>query len=210
MGRKGKPKLFGHLLAHKVASNNAIDPGDGVEPVQSLSPNAGFCDIVIEKKKKAVEEAKKHRTGHVLWVDGSKLSQGNAAAAVCWKDKEQLDSWKNSSIFLGMNKEIIDVELWAIAIGLDIARKTTLQSPETAVTIFSDSREALNALGQLSVRNGTPYTRNLIYQNLSDLGRKGKSVTLRWIPGHMGLVGHDKADQIARKKAQKGGKPVEQ
>ncbi len=40
--------------------------------------------------------------------------------------------------------------------------------------------------------------------------RKGKPVTLRWIPGHVGLVGHDKADQIAREKAQRGGKPLEQ
>lgn len=47
-----KPKLFGHLLAQQVASNNAIDPADGVEPVRSLGPNAGFYDIIIKKKKK--------------------------------------------------------------------------------------------------------------------------------------------------------------
>lgn len=109
-----------------------------------------------------------------------------------------------------MNKGIIDAELWAIATGLDLAGKITLQNPQTAVTIFSDSREAINTLGQLSARTGTPCLRNLIYQKLSDLERKGKSVTLKWIPGHVGPVGHDKADQNAREKAQKGGKPVEQ
>lgn len=61
-----KPKLLGHLLAQQVASNNAIDPAARVEPLQSLGPNAGFCGIIIEEKKKAVEEAKKHRTGHVF------------------------------------------------------------------------------------------------------------------------------------------------
>lgn len=75
-----KPKLLGHLLAQQVASNNAIDPADGVEPVQSLGPNAGFSGIVIEEKKKAVEEAKKYGTGHAFWVDGSKLSQGKCGS----------------------------------------------------------------------------------------------------------------------------------
>ena len=199
-----KSKLFGHLLAQQVASNNAIDPADEVEPVQSLGPNAGFCGIVMEEIKKAMEEAKKHRTGHVLWVDGSKLSQGNAAAAVCWKE---LDSWKNSSVFLDMNKEITDAELWAIATGLGIAGKITLQSTQTAVTIFSDSRKALNTLGQLSMRTGTPYLRNLLSQKLSDLERKGKSVTLRWIPGHVGLVGMTKLTKTQEKKPKKEGSP---
>lgn len=175
-----KPKLLGHLLAQQVASNNAIDPEDGVEPVQSLGPNAGFSGIVIEEKKKAVEEAKKYGTGHAFWVDGSKLRQGNAVAAVCWKEEQR--NWKNSSIFLGINKEIIDAELWAIATRLDAARKITLQSPQTAVTIFSDSREAFNTLGQSSVHTANPYLRNQIYQiyqKLSDMERKGKPVTLR-------------------------------
>ena len=71
------------MLAQQVANNNAIDPADGIEPVQSLGPNAGFYNIVIEKKKKVVEKAKKHRIGQVLRVNRSKLNQNNAAAVVC-------------------------------------------------------------------------------------------------------------------------------
>lgn len=70
------------MLAQQVGSNNARDPVDGLEEVQSLNPNAGFCDIIIKKKKKVVEETKKHCTGHILWVNGSKLSQENEIAAV--------------------------------------------------------------------------------------------------------------------------------
>lgn len=51
--------------------------------------------------------------------------------------------------------------------------------------------------------------RNPIYQKTSDLESKGHSVTIGWIPRHVRLAGHDKADQSARDKAQKGGKPVE-
>ena len=107
------------------------------------------------------------------------------------------------------NKEIINAGLWAIAIGLETAEKVILDSHQTAITIFSDSREALTTLCQLSSRTKTPYLRNLIDQKASDLESKGKSVIIRWIPGHVGLVGHDKADQSARERARKGRKPVE-
>lgn len=102
----------------------------------------GFSgNITIAAKKKALEEARKYRAGNVLWVDGSKISQGNPGVSVCWKDKDY-HSWENSSVFLGKNKETIDAELWAIANGLEIAGEAILDSHKTPITIFSDSREA--------------------------------------------------------------------
>ena len=193
------PKLFGHLLAQQVASNHSIDPANRLEPVPSLKPGIGFSgSIVIEEKKKALGDAKKYRAGAVLWVDGFKLSRGNVGAAVCWEDKD-CNSWKSNSAFLGQNKETVDGELWAIA------RKATLNSHKTPITIFSDSQEALAILRKLGSHTRAPYLRNLIYQETSDLESKGHSVTIRWIPSHIGLVGYDKADQSARDKAQRGG-----
>ena len=116
-----RPKLFGHLLAQQVACNYSIDPADGVEPVPNPDPNINFSgNIIIEAKKKALEEARKYRAGNIFWVDGSKLSQGNAGAATCWKDKN-LNRWENKNVFLGKNEEVIDTELWAILIGLETA-----------------------------------------------------------------------------------------
>lgn len=57
-------------------------------------------DIMIECKKRALQEAKKYRTGLVLWTDGSKLDHGNAGAAVCLRDR-RLNHWKDKSVFLG-------------------------------------------------------------------------------------------------------------
>ena len=83
MGTKSaKSKLFSHLLPQHVAKNNAIDHANKVELIQSFVPNAGFFDIIIKKKKKAMKEAKKYRTRHVLWVDKFKLSRRNVAAIV--------------------------------------------------------------------------------------------------------------------------------
>ena len=49
-------------------------------------------------------------------------NQGQTAAAVCWEDKSAA-KWKEKSIFMGKNKEILDAELWAISEALDIAKK---------------------------------------------------------------------------------------
>ena len=74
-----------------------------------------------------------------MWVDGSKLHQRNVRAAICSKDRD-LDSWKNTCVLLGKIKEILDAELWAIADGLEIARKTTLNAHNRPITIVSDLR----------------------------------------------------------------------
>lgn len=79
-----------------------------------------------------------------MWVDGSKIDGGNVGATVCWKDRD-LNSWKKI-VFLGKIKEILDAELWAIGNGLKNARKITLNTQNTPLTIFSDSREAFTEI----------------------------------------------------------------
>ena len=49
-----------------------------------MDPSIEFKgDIIMEGKKQALEEAKKDRTGLVLWTKGSKLDKGKVGAAVC-------------------------------------------------------------------------------------------------------------------------------
>lgn len=42
------------------------------------------------------------------------------------------------------------------------------------------------------------------------LGKDGHFVTIRWVPSHVGLLGHDKGDKSGRDKGRKGGNPLEQ
>lgn len=83
--KRAKPnRMFGQLLAQQVAGNYFIAPADGVEPVPNPGSDINLSgEIIIEAKKKAMDETKKYRSGNVFWVDGSKLSQGNAGAAAC-------------------------------------------------------------------------------------------------------------------------------
>ena len=85
--QSSRPKLYGQWLAWQITIDHSIDPAEGVEPVEKVSSNGVKADVIIKFKKEAFEAAKKDRTGLVLWTDGSKLDQGQTAAAVCWKDK---------------------------------------------------------------------------------------------------------------------------
>lgn len=74
-------------------------------------------------------------------------------------------------------------------------------------TIFSDLQQALKAIQHTDT---TPYNenwflRNLIYQKAKELRRNGHLVAIRWIPGHSGWMGNEKADLPTKNRAQTKG-----
>ena len=44
-------------------------------------------DIIIKDKKEVIEKARKDKPGLALWMDRSKLDQGQTAAIVYWTNK---------------------------------------------------------------------------------------------------------------------------
>ena len=150
-----------------------MDPAEGIEPVENSGAATPFPgEIVIETKKKAIEQAKRQQVGTVFWTDGSRLDTDNIGAAVTWKDKN-VDKWKEMSVFFGKNKEILDAELWAISMALEAARRETRQNLEAPITVFTDSREALATLQQISPCSSSPFLRDLIRQMTLDLKDAG-------------------------------------
>lgn len=111
--------------------------------------------------------------------------------------------------FLGKNKEVLDAELWAIADALEMVRKKAVNDHVAPITVFSDLQEALASIRQSISHTGSPYLRDLVYQRTLAFKKKGHPVTFRWIPSHLRLLGHEKADKGAKDKAHKEGKPVE-
>ena len=62
------------------------------------------------------------------------------------------------------------------------------------IEIFTDSQACLKALEGIKIRS------RLVkgcHEELNRLGR-GRFVTLRWVPGHMGVVGNEEADGLAK------------
>ena len=95
------------------------------------------------------------------------------------------------------NKEIVDIELWAILGALDIANQTGI-SRNIPVKIFGDSQKALNAIVYVSTYQKYRFLRSLIYQRTEKLQNNGHHTTFFWIPGHSEILGNEKADLVAR------------
>ena len=81
-----------------------------------------------------------------------------------------------------------------------------LNERDAPVTIFCDSQKALKAIQHASSCNENRFLRNLIYQKAGDFQRNGHLVAIRWIPGHPGLTGNEKADLAAKSRAPRVGR----
>ena len=201
-----RPTTYGHWLAWQITVEHSIDPADGVEPVEKITSDFQFQgEVIIKCKKQALEEAISYQTGLVMWTDGSKLDQGNTGAAVCWKDRNT-DQWKEKSIFLGKNKEILDAELWAIWKALEIALKEITNTRDIPVTVFCDSQKALDAIKRPPSWKENRFLRGMIYLTAKKLQENGNKIVFHWVPGHAGLIGNEKANLAAKIKAERGGR----
>ena len=207
--QNARPTLYGQWLAWQITVDHSIDPADGVEPVEIIKPSTNFVGkVIIDNKTQALKEGRKNHAGLTMWTDGSKLSNGRCGAAVCWKDIKS-NQWRQKSVFLGKNKETLDVELWAISEALDTAMREILTVDNTLITIFCDSQKALTTIRQPPSQKENRFLRGQIYYKAKKLKTNGHMVVCRWIPGHTGLIGNEKADLAARNKAEKGGKQAE-
>lgn len=71
-----RPTLYVYWLIWQITIEHSS--AEGVEPVKTMGPSIRFKgEVVIEYQRQVLEEARKYRTGIVMWTDGSKLDHWN-------------------------------------------------------------------------------------------------------------------------------------
>ena len=89
-------------------------------------------------------------------------------------------------------------ELQGISLALQIAQGYASRDGELKdIAIYTDNQAAIWSIAKAEGRSGA-YILADIAQQVLELQNKGYSVTVRWIPAHVGIPGNEAADQAAK------------
>jgi ribonuclease HI len=150
------------------------------------------AEVVVDERKKAMEEAGIARDGVTLWTDGSRTEDGACGYAVVWRKKGEV--WKGHQVHLGHNQEAYDAECAAIVRALRVGRDRRNQQQIPKITIFTDAQAAIKRMQTLEVGPGQIYA----LQARRILAEIDCPVEIRWCPAHEGIAGNEKADEWAK------------
>ena len=88
--------------------------------------------------------------------------------------------------------------MWGVS---EVFKIVTRQVQEPwVINIFCDSQSIINNLRQCNVGAGQALKLQM-YQKAQELVERGHSIFIRWIPGHSGVEGNERADKAAKEAA---------
>lgn len=122
----------------------------------------------------------------IWYTDGSKTEAGTGAGI--YSESLQLQLWSS----LGQYSTVFQTEMYAIIACAEENLKRKVENK--TIYILSDSQASIKAL--ISCKVNSRLVLNAV-KSLNRLGRKNK-VRLIWVPGHEGIPGNEKADELAR------------
>lgn len=130
----------------------------------------------------------------VYYTDGSAINERVGAAMVAWRQGLV------KKAYLGTTQQctVYSAELYGIVLALEHAREHTRTSTDAHITdihIFTDNQSAIRAILQPRRPSGQ-YLIERIIDIYAQLAKR--SVTLHWIPSHVGVPGNELADTHAK------------
>jgi ribonuclease HI len=134
----------------------------------------------------------KFRNCTCIYTDGAQSANGTTGCSLY-----EPDSGYEKSIRLTDHTTVYASELTAVEHAIEWANN--IQSPaKTELVIATDSLAVVQ-----SIDNRTEKTRpnqvNRVLNKIDNSLRKYEKVTITWIPGHHGIHGNEKADELAKK-----------
>ncbi|KAJ8910772.1 hypothetical protein NQ315_008893 [Exocentrus adspersus] len=123
----------------------------------------------------------------VCYTDGSRMRDEYLGAGIYLEN-----SGAQQSYSLGSYATVFQAEVFAIL--MTAHREDVRNCAEERIFICSDSQAALRAVS-------FPRTRSILVQECGDALESlagQREVELVWVPGHMGVPGNERADQLAR------------
>ncbi len=132
-----------------------------------------------------------NKTGTQIYTDGSRINHKAGYGAATYQGNEEMAATKGN---LGFNATVYQGECIAITEGIHLAQEMNLQGN---VDILTDNQAIFKALdGNWTDSRTTTDT----YQALKSLAETN-TVTIHWIKAHVGFIGNERADTLAKEGA---------
>jgi ribonuclease HI len=129
-----------------------------------------------------------------IYTDGSGIEGEIRSAAVCPLTQQ------TRSVHMGPDTQstVYAAELQGISLALQIALGyASGDGKRKDIAIYTDNQAAIWSIAKAEGRSGA-YILADIAQEVLELQNEGYSVTVRWIPAHVGIPGNEAADQAAK------------
>ena len=201
------------ILRHRTSIHNLLGTfrtfSDEIETIDTINRSKNARSVVYrphiaKDKDTAIKEHSELRDAIKIYTDGSAHDGGVGAAAVIFRNGQE----PRSLIYhLGSDKHHTVYE--AEIVGLTLAAKlimteTQLTSP---ISIMVDNKAAIQSGASPSTTAGGYLIDQFIRMTLAISNTcKAKDldvqISVRWIPGHEGIEGNEKADEEAKKAAE--------
>jgi ribonuclease HI len=148
----------------------------------------------------AQEARARHDKEHVkedslsIYTDGSGIEGEIGSAALCPLTQQ------SRSVHMGSDTEstVYAAELQGISLALQIAQEyASRNGARRDVAIYTDNQAAVWSIAKAEGRSGA-YILADIARQVRELQDNGRTVTVRWIPAHVGIPGNEAVDKAAK------------
>ncbi|KAE8233471.1 hypothetical protein CF326_g1495 [Tilletia indica] len=172
-----------------------------------IVPRSAFPEDKKEAGLQVCEEVWRRWEEVRVFTDGSRMEDGNTGVGwVIYRGDREV---RVAAVSTGPRMEVFDAEVLGLLWGFDTAFRYAREQDVKTITVYCDNTAAIQAISSGQGTSSLPHIKSLDKRIRSWLrGDQGNRLRISWVPGHVGVTGNERADDLAKVGATRGGAMV--